>query len=67
MGVRVDRRVMRRRSQSLKEVITVRAIELSAEHAAPLETESQSHKDMGRCDRASRSTLCVRSRHGRPA
>jgi hypothetical protein len=56
-----------RQDHSLKEVIAIRTIELAGEHAAPFETEGQTHMDMDHFARVSRLVLCVRSRRGRRA
>jgi hypothetical protein len=57
--VRVEQPVMRS-SHSLKEMITIRAIVVSAEHAAPLETEDPSHMGMGHYGQASPRAPCHR-------
>jgi hypothetical protein len=46
---------------SLKEVITIRAIEMACEHAAPLETEGRNRMGTGRFGQVSQGALCARS------
>jgi len=46
---------------SLKEVITISAIIVACEHAAPLETEGRNHMGTGRFGQVFQGALCARS------
>lgn len=52
---------VRQQDHSLKEVIAVGPVEFAGGHAAVLETDGRSHRDMGRCDPASQKAPCSRS------